>query len=403
MSAQPNSTNNKWLGIGLVASVVLVAILVLPSLVPLTTIPPKGWLIASLLGALAVYIGGELLIKKWGLADFSAKATRVAFAFGALVVAFIGISQIWSGGLPSIGPSYLQTIMSFLGFQGPAWWMPMVSNFAMICIAVMFFVGVVHHFKDGAPIVTKTTATIIVSLAIIVLVMNWFLTPAVTTELVNAAQHDAQCAARSVIKNSTVCQDTALDWEALLNPDSWYKIGFVLICAVAPFVVFNEYRKRNKWAVYPLLAVALIITIGGTYAILKRSEIAQEVYEDASGALGAANEALNPALGESREVHLEKGSTGTTQGVEVGVHDTITVFMPAKGCNFPAPDGIMPSDHWLSRHGNATWFDPDTFIVRDPDTFPNKRLYTLSETMKKGMKEDEVGTVDIVFKLSCRQ
>lgn len=194
MNADQNSTNNKWLGIGLVASVVLVAILVLPTLVSWPTISTGGWLVAGLLTSAGILIGGEYLIKKWGLNDFSAKAARAAFYFAAIVIAGIGITQTMSGGfnLPNMGPSYLHQLMQVFGFATPPWWLNLVIWFAAGSIVVMFAVGVYNHFKDGAPAVTKGTATLVITGAIIMLLMWMVLGPTRTGQAITAVQSGAQ-------------------------------------------------------------------------------------------------------------------------------------------------------------------------------------------------------------------
>lgn len=153
-----------------------------------------GWLIAGLLVSAGVLIGGEYLIKKWALTDFSAKTARAGFYFAAIVVAGFGIFQTMSGGInvPNMGPSYLHQLMQMFGFATPPWWLYLVIWFAAGSIAVMFFVGVYHHFQDGAPAVTKGTTTLLLTGAIILLLMWMVLGPTRTGQAITAVQNGAQ-------------------------------------------------------------------------------------------------------------------------------------------------------------------------------------------------------------------
>ncbi len=346
------------------AVMLVVAIMVLAN--SNITFPPEGWLVASLLGAVFVYIAGERLIKKWGLTDFSAMATRVAFAFGALVVAGIGISQIWSGGTPSFG---------WLSGNG----LTIAVIFGALTVLVMYAWGVKRFMKDGATFFTKGTTVVVTVIVITLLLLVMVLDQTLTLNLLDGVQNAAQQGAGSLVETTRTPNGTVvntINWDAISGID-WYRVGIVAILSLSPLVLFKEYMSKNKWAVGPVLAVALVVTLGQVYYMLKYYEPAREVFEDVSGALGAASEPVMEIMGENHFVDLQSAPGHRLIVANIGPYDTLSVMVP---------DGSSVDWQAYPGYENVPGYDPTGYYLYNTTGQGGwKRYYDFTEEFEEGL------------------
>lgn len=356
------------------------------------------WLAMTII--LAIILVANLLshLKK-PVAAGAAAGTLPAPYFRSSIVWFIAAVLMVLIGLWGIYPTFFgennqdSEIFGDLGLFGVI---------AVGVIAITLVVGAVKYMGiagNASAYFFMVVWVLLLFFGIIYLLGGW-LAPDATTAIIDAVKNDAASAAAGIVE--TTNGKTSVKWDALFDKDTWLSIAIVAILTLAPVVVFHQYISKNKLVVVPVALVAMTIFFGTVYKILIEYEPAREVIEDVSGALGAANETVNPFLGERHTHNLSGLSSGEAQTIiDVGPYDDIKVSMPMKVCRFASPDGIMPTSGWLARFGNEPWFDSDAFLKRT-NSNPNIRTYELSETMKEGMKDADT-TVDITFTLTCEQ
>jgi hypothetical protein len=338
------------------------------------TIPAGGWLIASLLGAASILVGGELLIKKFGLTDYAARATRFAFTVGAIVVAVTGISSVMTGNLGVPGmPAWIQTGVTTLGRFG-------VISLGVIAATMIF--GIYRYTK----IPGNTSAYLFMAAVGFffffggIYVVSMTIAPNETTLIIESAANDARSAASDLVETDPNGV-TSIRWEKFQGID-WGTVGGIAFACFLAFVFLQQYLGKNKIVVMVAAIVASLAFLLLSYHFATKWEVSNNFIQ------GAVE--LNPALGETKRVHITLADTGRNIPVFLGPHDNLVVSIPMGGYKACAD----ASTAWKANHGSAPWFDPNAFASYSGQSV-NKRL-TLSDTLTDGMQQAGVSGIDLM-------
>lgn len=334
------------------------------------TIPAGGWLIASILGAAGILVGGEILIKKQGLTDIGAKATRFAFTFAAIAVGYIGVSQVWSGTFPALTFPQMSLLTAGVIFGG-------------LTLLVMYLAGVYGFYQKGAPVFTKGT-TVVVTVAVLALLLVYILIgPSRTAQLGGAMQGVAQTQFDAWMAGQPIIIPN-IDW-------GYVALGFFGLAFLA-----GLWKMKVIQAATMLTGAAIWLPF---IAWMAWGSLPADFKADVSGALGAANETVNPWLGETRYANLT-----TTQDLrlvvnDIGPHDTVRVHIPPKFCTVD----WEATPFWLQQYGNATWYDPTGhYLYKVSGGSSLTRTYAFTDAFKEGLKAAGAN-VALEFRANCQQ
>lgn len=329
-----------------------------------------GWLIASILGAAAILVGGEILIKKQGLTDYAAKATRFAFTFAAIAVGYIGVSQVWSGTFPAFTFPQMSLLTAGVIFGG-------------LTLLVMYLAGVYGFYQKGAPFFTKGT-TVVVTVAVLALLLVYFLIgPSRTAQLGGAMQGVAQTQFDAWMSGQPVAIPT-IDWGMV-------SLGFLGLAFLA-----GLWKMKIIQAATMLTGAAIWLPF---IAWLAWGSLPADFKADVSGALGAANETVNPWLGETRHVNLATAAGHRTVVANIGPYDTVQVYIPPKFCTV----GWEATSFWQQQHGNASWYDPSGhYLYKVAGGTGQNRTYEFTESFKEGLRSANT-TLSLEIWATCKQ
>ncbi|MBP9717397.1 MAG: hypothetical protein KBD44_01645 [Candidatus Pacebacteria bacterium] len=314
------------------------------------------WLVASLLGAVFVYIVGERLIKKWGFADFSAKATRVAFAFAALVVALIGISQIWSGGVPNFG--WLGSIYYFVVTADPG---QVVIVTAVVLLTLIILYGAAKDAWSGKGIIAiKMWRTAFAALVVFAFLF-WLIGTYRMGQVGGAMQGAARTQLDAFLAGQPVAM-LAIDW------------GYVALGFLGFAFLIGLWKMKIIQAATMLTGAIVWLPF---IAWLAWGSLPADYKADVSGALSAANETVNPFLGKDHFVDLQSAPGHRLVVANIGPYDTLTVMVPDSSSvdwqaypGYESVPGYDPTGYYLyNTTGQGGW----------------KRYYDFTEEFEEGL------------------
>ena len=325
----------------LIVSVILLVVAIMVLANSNITIPPESWLFASLIGAVFVYVVGERLIKKWGLTDFSAKGTRVAFAFGAVVVAGIRIYfTVMSYVSPGASlPTWLEDAIREIGWFG-------VISLAVIALTLVFGAWRYRLIPGNTSVYLLIAAIgfcIIVGGAYVIMMK---LAPQETEMILGAAQNEIQGAAQGLVKTDPY-GGKSIDWQAIagVNWEKFFGILFFAVCVVG-FVIYLI--KGHKIATLLFVVTAAALVLPTAFYLSLTYAVPEPVKEFVTGAATTVYEA-NPLLGEPHFVNLAAAPGHRLVVANIGPYDTLTVYLP-EGSSvdwhaFPGYESIPGYDH----------------------------------------------------------
>jgi hypothetical protein len=336
-----------------------------------TSASDTSQLVAGLLIAVTFLVWGEILIKKQGLTDFSAKAARTAFAIAALVVATIGISQIWSGNWPSFG-----WVTLAYNYLMPTDFGHAVIGLAVTLLTVIILYGAGKDAWSGSGKITikmwRAAFATLVGFAF----LFWLIGTSRMGQVGDAMQGVARTQLDALLAGQPI--NFKIDM-------GYFSLGFLGLAFLA-----GLWKMKIIQAATMLTGAVIWLPF---IAWLAWGSLPADFKDDVSGALGAANEAVNPFVGETRYVVLQSNRAGQDIPVTLGPNDNLRISVPMGGFK-PCIDASVA---WKSNHGNASWFDPRAFGHLTGQG--QVQHLTLSETLKAGMQSNDVPGIDLMVTL----
>lgn len=371
------------------AVMLVVAIMVLAN--SNITFPPEGWLVASLLGAAAILVGGESFIKKQGLADTGAKAARAAYVFGAVVVAGTGIYfTVMSYVTPGASlPTWLEDAIREIGWFG-------VISLAVIALTLVFGAWRYRLIPGNTSVYLLIAAIgffIIVGGAYVIMMK---LAPQETEMILGAAKNDIQGAAQSLVKTDPY-GGKSIDWQQIgeFNWGKFFGFAFFGICIIA---IGMFLLKGNKIVMLAFAVTASILVFPTAFYYSWTFVVPEPVKEFVTGAATTVYEA-NPALGETRYANLATAAGHRTVLSGIGPYDTVQVYLPPKGCQV----NWMATDTWLQQHAGIPGYDPSGhYLYKTAGGSGLQRKYSFTEEFKHGLKAANT-TLTLEIWATCRQ
>jgi hypothetical protein len=353
------------------------------------------WLAMTII--LAIILVANLLshLKK-PVAAGAAAGTLPAPYFRSSIVWFIAAVLMVLVGLWGIVPSFLGEGNFITEMEDKIGWTGIILAGV---IAITLVVGAVKYMGisgNASAYFFMGVWVLLLFFGIIYLLGGW-LAPDATTAIIEAVKNDAESAASSIVE--TTNGTSSIKWEALLDGKTWTRIALVAIFLLAPVVVIHQYVSKNKLVVLPVALVAMAIMFGSIYKILIEYEPAREVIEDVSGALGAANETVNPWLGETRYADLTTTPDHRLVVANIGPNDTVRVQIPPKFCIVD----WKPTSFWLQDHGNASWYDPSGYyLYKVAGGSGLNRTYKFTKSFKEGLRAANT-TLSLEIWATCQQ
>lgn len=339
-----------------------------------------GRLVAGLLGAVVIFVGGEILIKMKGLTGTGEKATRVAFILGALIVATVGIYQV----LPTADPAGNNADPSF--FTG------VVDTFGWFGILAMAVTGLTLAFGAWRYSKTPGNASAYLFMGVVAFIVlfgavyNLFnmVAPNETRYLLDGLQNSVEQGVGGMVQIESLPNgqtSTSLKWEAIFDGEFWKQVAIIAILTTSPIVIFHQYVTKNKLMVTAVSVVALTIGFGSIYYLLKSYEPAREVMQDLTSAAGE----VNPFRGETHHVN----ANGPRQSHMVGPYDDIVVYWPASrtpNCNF-----VDASPRWRQQYGFV-----GEYIPFEAEGSLTRTVYRVGADFAETMQRLRLGQIEII-------
>lgn len=371
------------------AVMLVVAIMVLAN--SNITFPPEGWLVASLLGAAAILVGGESFIKKQGLADTGAKAARAAYVFGAVVVAGTGIYfTVMSYVTPGASlPTWLEDAIREIGWFG-------VISLAVIALTLVFGAWRYRLIPGNTSVYLLIAAIgffIIVGGAYVIMMK---LAPQETEMILGAAKNDIQGAAQGLVKTDPY-GGTSIDWKQIgeFNWGKFFGISFFGLCVIGVGVFLF---RGHKIVTFIFVIVASLLVFPTAFYYSWTFAVPEPVKEFVTGAATTVYEA-NPALGDRQRIQLSKSDLGRDIAVSLGIYDDLVVSLPLGDRTSGFALCIDASANWKQNYGHQPWFDRNHVVDIASDVANVNHHIKVAKTMKDGMKADNVTQVSYIISL----